>query len=179
MSSLATYDAHETARMHALDGCRLAPFRRRLAAFLLDLAIGFILFLALVIVTAWLLNERVVFHLGGLRIEVFEVVRAGHAPLDVHLTFFESLIGIVWWVVYFGLSTYVTNGQTPGKRLLHIRVVSVVHERLTLWHSVERALGYGASMLEFGFGFLQYFVHPNRRTVHDRIAETIVVDDHV
>jgi len=25
---------------------------------------------------------------------------------------------------------------------------------------------------ELGLGFLQYFIHPNRRTVHDRIAET-------
>jgi uncharacterized RDD family membrane protein YckC len=46
-----------------------------------------------------------------------------------------------------------------------------------MWHSVERALGYGASALEAGFGFLQYFIHPNRRTVHDRIAETIVVKE--
>ena len=29
--------------------------------------------------------------------------------------------------------------------------------------------------LEAGFGFLQYFKHPNHQTVHDRIAETIVV----
>jgi uncharacterized RDD family membrane protein YckC len=42
---------------------------------------------------------------------------------------------------------------------------------------VERALGYGASFLEFGFGFLQYFIDSNRRTVHDRIAETIVIQD--
>jgi uncharacterized RDD family membrane protein YckC len=48
---------------------------------------------------------------------------------------------------------------------------------LTLWQSVERALGYGASFLEGGFGFVQYFFAPNRRTVHDRIAETIVVQD--
>jgi hypothetical protein len=27
----------------------------------------------------------------------------------------------------------------------------------------------------FGFGFLQYFIDYNRRTVHDRIAETIVI----
>jgi uncharacterized RDD family membrane protein YckC len=46
---------------------------------------------------------------------------------------------------------------------------------MTIWHSFERALGYGASVLEFGFGFIQYFIHPNRRTVHDRIAETIVI----
>ncbi len=58
---------------------------------------------------------------------------------------------------------------------MRIRVVSIVHHDLSLWHCVERALGYGASALELGFGFLQYFIHPNRRTVHDRIAETIVV----
>ena len=84
---------------------------------------------------------------------------------------------MIWWVLYFGLATYFGNGRTPGKRLMHIRVVSLVHERLGVWHSFERALGYGASALEFGFGFVQYFIHPNRRTVHDRIAETIVVTD--
>jgi hypothetical protein len=31
--------------------------------------------------------------------------------------------------------------------------------------------------LEFGFGFLQYFTDTNRRTVHDRIAETIFIHD--
>ncbi len=32
-------------------------------------------------------------------------------------------------------------------------------------------------MLELGLGFVQYFFDRNRRTVHDRIAETIVVDE--
>jgi uncharacterized RDD family membrane protein YckC len=59
--------------------------------------------------------------------------------------------------------------------LMRIRVVSLTHPRLTLWQSIERALGYGASFLEGGFGFLQYFLEPNRQTVHDRIAHTIVV----
>jgi uncharacterized RDD family membrane protein YckC len=84
---------------------------------------------------------------------------------------------LVFVVLYFGLSTYLGNGRTPGKWLLGIRVVSLAHERMSLWHSFERALGYGASALEFGFGFIQYFIHPNRRTVHDRIAETIVVKE--
>ena len=51
----------------------------------------------------------------------------------------------------------------------------MVHHQLTLWHCVERAPGYAASFLEGGFGFIQYFTHPNHQTVHDRIAETIVV----
>jgi hypothetical protein len=31
--------------------------------------------------------------------------------------------------------------------------------------------------LEFGFGFVQYFLADNRQTTHDRIAGTIVIDD--
>lgn len=86
-----------------------------------------------------------------------------------------------WWLVvvalYFGVGTWLGHGQTPGKRLLRIRVVSLSHGHLTLWHAVERSLGYAASALEVGFGFMQYFIHPNRQTVHDRIAETIVVQE--
>ena len=58
---------------------------------------------------------------------------------------------------------------------LRIRIVSRARPKITLWQAIERALGYGASALEFGFGFVQYFIHPNRRTVHDRMAETIVI----
>jgi uncharacterized RDD family membrane protein YckC len=78
--------------------------------------------------------------------------------------------------LYFGLWTYFGHGQTLGKTLMKIRVISLVHEHLTLWHSIERSLGYGASILEGGFGFIPYSIHPNRQTVHDRIAETIVIE---
>ena len=162
--------------MRQLEGRPLASFGQRAAAFLLDLAIGFLLFLAASVATAYLLGDSLTFHVSGLRIRAFEADPT-RPDLRVQLTFFEGLLGIAWWVAYFGLSTYATNGLTAGKRLLHIRVVSLVHERIGLWHAIERALGYGASLLEFGFGFVQYFVHPNRRTVHDRIAETIVIRD--
>jgi uncharacterized RDD family membrane protein YckC len=95
----------------------------------------------------------------------------------LHIGFFSNWYSVAWLVVYFGITTYLGHGQTPGKRLFRIRVVSLAHEKLSFWHSIERALGYGASALEFGFGFVQYFIHPNRRTVHDRIAETIVVQE--
>jgi RDD family len=92
--------------------------------------------------------------------------------LDVHE--WRSLIVIV---LYFGLCTYFTNGKTIGKWMLRIRVVSLTQQRVSLWQSMERALGYGASALEAGFGFLQFFINRNRQCVHDRIAETIVVDE--
>ena len=42
--------------------------------------------------------------------------------------------------------------------------------------SIERALGYGAAILEGGLGFLQFFWDKNRMCAQDRLAETIVVD---
>jgi uncharacterized RDD family membrane protein YckC len=156
------YNAHETERMHQVHGAQLASFKARGAAFVIDFLVAFLLFLVLLI-----LGVRLGSSLGLLKVET-------NLNLEFDLHHWYSLVFVV---LYFGLSTYLGNGRTPGKWLLGIRVVSLAHERMSLWHSFERALGYGASALEFGFGFIQYFIHPNRRTVHDRIAETIVVKE--
>ncbi len=102
----------------------------------------------------------------------FTSLGRSNAHIKIEMNFLHNWYSLAYTVLFFGLSFYIGNGRTIGKRLMGIRVVSLVHHRLSLWHSVERALGYGASALELGFGFLQYFIHPNRRTVHDRIAET-------
>jgi uncharacterized RDD family membrane protein YckC len=159
---MKTYNAHETERMHQVHGARLASFKARAIAFVIDFFAAFVLFAAIFILGARLLSS-----LGLLKIETNVNVE-----FDLHHWY-----SIIFVVLYFGLSTYFGNGKTFGKWLVGIRVVSLAHERMSLWHSFERALGYGASALEFGFGFIQYFIHPNRRTVHDRIAETIVVKE--
>jgi len=137
----------------------LAPFGRRAAAFLIDLGFTAALFALVATLLAPLL------------------IRYGYINESDEIVFALNLnwYSLAWTVFYFGMTTYLGRGRTPGKAILGIRVVSLVHRRISLWHSVERALGYAASLLEFGFGFVQFFIHPNRRTVHDRIAETIVV----
>ena len=157
-SAVATYHAIGVPRASALEGARLATFRARASAFVFDL------FMVLVLVI-----------LAGLPYALRNRAHDPSGHIVVPFEPFHSLWGLVALVFYFGLATYLGRGQTLGKRLLRIRVVSLVHDHLSLWHCVERALGYGASALEGGFGFLQFFIHPNRQTVHDRIAETIVV----
>ena len=40
----------------------------------------------------------------------------------------------------------------------------------------KRSLGYIASTLEAGLGFLQVFWNPNKMTLHDKIGETVVIN---
>lgn len=153
-----SFRAHSAPRQLSLEGCRLASFQRRAIAFAIDLIIFNLVTIAGTVL--W-------------RIATSNLVSATGV----------KVVGLdTWWalaavVVYFGTLTYLGHGQTPGKRLLGIRVLSLVHDRVSLWQSIERALGYAASALELGFGFLQYFIHPNAQTVHDRIAETIVISE--
>lgn len=160
MKPLRTYDAHETERMHAVHGTPLASFTSRAGAFVIDFLLAFFIFVGLLMIA-----NRV----GSFSAEESEKITL---PFD-----FKHWYSVLMIVAYFAVSTFLGNGRTIGKWMFGIRVVSLVHKRMSLWHSFERALGYGASALEFGFGFLQYFIHPNRRTVHDRIAETIVIHD--
>jgi uncharacterized RDD family membrane protein YckC len=138
-----------------LQGVALASFKARALAFLIDASL-----IALVLLAP-----------------SFWALATAHGPartFELELEF-GGLASVAIAVGYFGLATYLGKGATIGKHLLGIRVVSLVHSHMSLWHSIERALGYTASSLEAGFGFLQYFNHPNHQTVHDRIAETIVV----
>ncbi len=196
------YHGHETGRMLELEGRELAGFWRRGAALQVDILAASMILLLTIVGAGTLIKHldkdqqrRVAAGFHAFNNSSFvKHFQHGEAPepdprknvapapgkeeeTDIHLNFgfFDNLYSLLYFTLYFGLSNYFGNGQTPGKRLLRIRAVSLVHNRLSLWHSFERALGYGASMLELGFGFVQYFIHPNRRTVHDRIAETIVV----
>jgi len=153
------YEPHATRRMESLAGLPLASFKARFAAYLIDLTLVVVLWAPVTALTVWLTHH-------------------GDPNQNIELRWdFHEPSNIVFALLYYGLTLYFGNGRTPGKRLLKIRVISLVHERITFWQAMERALGYGASILEAGFGFLQFFTNPNRCCVHDRIAETIVVKE--
>lgn len=157
------YRGTETERMLELDGEPLASFGARAIAFSIDFALAAISFAAIAVSS------------------ILIGIELGWIHEDAHVDFdpfhHEHWPSLAYFVVFIAASNYIGNGATIGKRLMKIRAVSLVHRRLSLWHSIERALGYGASALEAFFGFFRYFVHPNRRTVHDRIAETIVISE--
>jgi uncharacterized RDD family membrane protein YckC len=148
----------------------LATVRRRFAAFLLD-------WIFLILIYFFIIFILSLFNMSISNINVhgiFEVELEMTNTPAYGVTFLKFLLGLLP-VFYFVTSFYFWKGQTLGKYFLRIRVISLYHERIGLWHCIERSLGYFASALEFGFGYIQAFWNPNRMTLHDKIGETIVI----
>lgn len=85
-------------------------------------------------------------------------------------------LGFGWAAFYFTVLTSLWRGQTPGKRLMGIRVVQLDGTDLSLWDSFGRYGGYGAGIATGLVGFAQIFWDANRQAIHDKISATIVVN---
>jgi uncharacterized RDD family membrane protein YckC len=149
------FHAHQSARSEALNGLMLATFWQRLLGYFVDLVLAVLIWFPIEL--AWRVFLR--------------------HETQVHLVWdFHEIGNIVVAVLYWGLTVYFGNGQSPGKWVARTRIVSLTGKRIGLWQSIERGLGYGAAVLEGGLGFLQIFWDRNRMCAQDRLAETIVVD---
>lgn len=156
---------------HQLNEYQLATIRKRFAAFFIDWIVLILIYLLIIIVFA-------LFDMNLSKIDVhgiFEVeVEMEHAP-EYLITILKFLFGLLPFL-YFTLLFYFWKGQTVGKYLFRLKVLSLYHEHIGLWHCIERSLGYFASALEFGFGYIQAYWNPNRMSLHDKIGETVVVE---
>ncbi len=167
------FHAHETAREEELEGLPLAGFGRRMLGYWIDL----LLMLPLVVLIAWLWA-----HYGFLADVLHREWKWHGATVRIGTGFSGASESNEWVFIVAGLFcialiNYLSNGKSVGKWITRTRIVSLKHERLGLWQCAERILGYGASIAEGGLGFIQYYWNPNRMCAHDRLAETIVVDE--
>ena len=102
-------------------------------------------------------------------------------PVYSIVKYIEGLIqdlglGFGWAAFYFTVFTSAWHGQTPGKKLLGIRVIQLDGTPLSLWDSFGRYGGYGAGIATGMLGFLQVFWDANRQAIHDKISATVVID---
>ena len=82
---------------------------------------------------------------------------------------------VVWTVAYFAVF-WSTTGQTPGNRLMRIRVCGEDDGAvLTLRRSVLRFGALVLAALPLFAGFLPVLVDDRRRGLHDMLAGTVVV----
>ena len=151
----------------------LPQSKKRIVAFLIDWIVLIMIYFCIIILFSLFDMNISKINVHG----IFDVELEMENAQPYFITFLKFLFGLLP-VIYFALSFYFWKGQTIGKYFLRIRVLSLYHEQIGLWHCIERSLGYFASALEFGFGYIQAFWNPNRMTLHDKIGETIVVELH-
>jgi uncharacterized RDD family membrane protein YckC len=80
----------------------------------------------------------------------------------------------VAWVIGYFTSFWTTTGQTPGSRVMHIRVVRSDGSRLRARHALVR-LGAMVFSLPLFWGYWPILWSNRRRGVPDRMSGTVVV----
>ena len=86
-----------------------------------------------------------------------------------------AVVALAWAIGYFAFF-WSANGQTPGSRMLGIRVLGAGSaEPPRAGRSLVRVLALPLSAIPLCAGFLMILVDGRRRALHDRIAGTVVV----
>ncbi|WP_228730086.1 RDD family protein [Shewanella sedimentimangrovi] len=85
-------------------------------------------------------------------------------------------LGFGWAAFYFTAFTAWFDGQTLGKKLTGIRVISLAGKKLGFWDAFGRYGGYGAGFATGLMGFLQIYWDANRQAIQDKISGTVVID---
>ncbi|MEA2100448.1 MAG: RDD family protein [Campylobacterota bacterium] len=70
------------------------------------------------------------------------------------------------------------KGATPGKRLVHIKIVdSKTFEDIDSKQALTRSIGYIASIFAFLIGFIMVAFRKDKKGLHDLLAGTVVIYD--
>lgn len=146
---------------------RYAGFFSRGAAYALDRAIiygiSFLIMLAVdFVLRLFNLDQRL------------ETLSEG-AALNTGLAILLLVVGLNLLItVGYNIGFWMLSGQTPGKRVLGVRVVRTDGTRLRLGNALRRQVGYWISAI-FYLGFLWILLDNKRQGFHDKIAGTIAI----
>jgi uncharacterized RDD family membrane protein YckC len=90
---------------------------------------------------------------------------------------------ILWLMVGQCIPIFVTGvmwavwGTSPGKRALRLRIVDAdTGQSMTVTQAILRTFAYLLTFATFGAGFLWVLSNPRKQALHDRVANTVVID---
>jgi uncharacterized RDD family membrane protein YckC len=145
---------------------RYAGFFSRAAAYVLDrLICSSIAFVILMVID---------YVLGLFAADQWIASLNQNSNFNVALVLLLSTMGINLLVsIGYNLGFWVLSGQTPGKRVLGVRVMRSDGTRLGLGNALRRQIGYWISTILY-LGFLWILFDNKRQGFHDKLAGTIV-----
>ncbi len=144
-----------------------ASIARRFWAFVIDYIMFVLLSLPISFLTGMLL--------AGIAIQGAGVASVSHI-LEAHVTFIGYTLSLLLSVIYYMLIPPNWGGKTIGRAIMRIRVVvsdgsNVSYSDMFMREGVGRLL----SAITFMGGYLVAFGDDEKRTLHDRLANTRVI----
>lgn len=108
------------------------------------------------------------------------ILEVDRGLLDMSYAEILGYISAIMYGAYLLHGIYCTffhgyNGQTVGKMVMNLKVVTTAGENLSYWKSFKRWLGYFASSIIFYIGYLMVAFTKDKQGLHDKIAGTYVV----
>lgn len=85
------------------------------------------------------------------------------------------LVGIALNAGYYSYFWTQREGQTPGKRIMNIRVIKADGTPMTVSDALLRVFGYYVGRLTLGLGYIWAAFDANHQAWHDKMANTYVV----
>ncbi|MFZ5877652.1 MAG: RDD family protein [Nitrospirota bacterium] len=147
-----------------LESARPADVFRRAVAMLFDWTIVSLLYTGFALVGAW--GASLGARAADARFFSTDLAEALTGPFTL------LWIGLAW--VYISWFTR-HGGQTPGKMLCGIRIVSLDGREPSWGQALLRPAGYLLSWLPLGLGFVLAAFPPSKRALHDRLTDTRVI----
>ena len=85
-------------------------------------------------------------------------------------------VAYVLWAAGYFVGFWSATGQTPGDRLMQIRVVTASLERVKPGRGIVRCVGLILATLPLFVGYLPILFDSRRRGLADWLARTVVID---
>lgn len=100
-----------------------------------------------------------------------------HTPNEVQtiLKLIGAGLALLWAAGYF-VAFWSATGQTPGNRLMQIRVLTASGERVKPRRGIVRCVGLVLAALPLFAGYALILFDHRRRGLQDRLAGTVVVE---
>jgi uncharacterized RDD family membrane protein YckC len=120
---------------------------------------------------------------NGVAVTVAAVVALGASVLELPRVVDAALVAVggvlfVLWCFGYFLVFWSTTGQTPGDRVMRVRVRGAgANARVKPRTAVVRMAGLWLAALPLFLGFVPILIDGRRRGLHDLLAGTVVVHD--
>jgi uncharacterized RDD family membrane protein YckC len=165
-------EVHVTSPVPGIPGLAIAPAGRRIGAFVLDLILINILAYPLLYVV------KTTSGIPNLEEQFMQLLFQPENPVSPEVVFYAVISNLISYTVmalYFA-GFHAIHGQTPAKGLLRLRVVDQSGAKPGPLKAFFRALVLILSMSLFGLPLVYAFFNPQRRALHDLVANTYVVE---